>query len=75
MGEGKPRTVVKSELYGVIVPDKLRQVILNLVPHFKKAMAKKLKTRFGFSGSGLKLSGSGSDHEIAQMAMKQLGHH
>jgi hypothetical protein len=54
-------------------PDQVKKVIETLAPHFKKAIADKVKQKLGPSGSGLVLAGgSVSDEDIASRAMKNL---
>ena len=52
--------------------DQVKKVIDTLAPHFKHALADKVKQKLGQSGKGLVLAGRGLDEQIASLAMKKL---
>jgi len=55
-------------------PDQVKTVIEKLAPHFKKAVADKVKKKLGHTGRGLVLAGGGAsiDKQIASIAISKL---
>jgi hypothetical protein len=53
-------------------PDMIKRGIEMLAPHFKQALANKVKQKLGQSGTGIILAGAGLDKQIASLAMKKL---